>query len=317
MEILAVTIPILIVVAAGYMLKQRGVIGDEVRRFLSRLVYYLAFPALIFRSIVSFDFTGTFRINLIANNLLATFVVFAVTFLLAFLVKNKNKRGAFHMGCFRSNQGYMGMPVIQGFYGVEAMSKTAIINGFDSSFVTILSVITLEIFAGRKSLEGENVWRLIARKLASMIKNPFVIATVLGLIFSYFKIPILEFKILDELLKMISTMALPLALLSIGCSVEIHYLKDNWGLVLKSAGIKLIAMPVLAFLIARYVFGLAGTDLGLSVVIAAMPTSVSSYILASEMETDERLMATIIGFTTFVSVITISLIQLILTLYFL
>ena len=69
---------------------------------------------------------------------------------------------------------------------------------------------------------------------------------------------------------------------------------------------KLIVLPLIAFVLSWFVFGLRGTDLCVNVILTAMPTSVSSYIMACEMETDPELMASIIGFTTFVSVVTIS-----------
>ncbi len=321
MEILAITIPIFIFVAMGYVLKYKGIITPEIKNFLSKFVYYYAFPAMTFRSIVSFDFVSTFRLSLVAHNLMMTSIMFVLTFIMAFLIKDRRKSGSFNISCFRSNQGYMGLPIVNGFYGEEAMSRAAVVNGFDSPLVILYTVISLEVFRGiRKGTagNGENkkALNVMAEKLYSFITNPFIFSSVLGLLLSYFKVPVLKIGVIDEFLKTSSGLSLPLALLSIGCSIEIKQMKKNLKLVLWGSVIKLLVMPAIALFMALYVFKFSGVDVGTSVILTAMPTSVSSYIMASEMGADEELSANMIGVSTFLSVVTISIVQFILRTYF-
>ncbi len=320
MEILAITVPIFVLVAMGYFLKQKKVIGAETKMFLSRLVYYFAFPLMVFRSIVSFDFASTFRLNLVAHNVTVTCTVFVITFAAAFLIRDVRKRGAFHMSCFRTNQGYMGLPVVGGFYGDAAMSRAAVVNGFDSPLVIILSVIALELFKGKGQKNGaagsKSPAAVLGEKLLAFITNPFILSSVVGLSLSYFRVPVLQIKILDQFLSISGGMALPLALISIGCSIEAVHLRKNIRLVLQATAVKLLAMPLIAFILAWFVFNFRGVDLGMSVILTAMPSSVSSYVMALEMGADEELSAAIIGITTLISVVTISIIQYFLKLYF-
>lgn len=311
MDILAITIPIFVLLASGYIARKKGLIGDETKNFLSKTVYYVAFPALTFRSIVSFDFASTFRLNLVGLNVLVTTTIALVTFVLVFAVKNARKRGAFHMCCFRSNQGYMGLPIINGFYGEAAMSRAAIINGFDSCLVIILSVLALEVYRGKGAKDGKSktALRVFVEKFVSFITNPFVLSAILGIVFAYFRIPVLKLKVLDEILKITGNTALPLALVLIGCSIEVKHLRSNLKLVLGAAAVKLVAVPILAYILAFYIFKVSGTDLGLSIILPATPSSISTYVMAREMDTDDELAAATIGFTTFLSVLTISIAQ--------
>lgn len=304
MEILSITVPVFVMLGIGYISKVKGLVGSETRNFLSKLIFYIAFPALTFRTIVSFNFADTFNLKLVAHNLMVTTIIFIATFFMVFLIKDKRKRGSFNMGCFRTNQGYMGLPIVKGFYGEEAMSKAAVINGFDNILIITLSVFALEVFK-QSSLTANQVMK----KFLGFLTNPFVLSALSGLILSYYKVPVLKLSILDELLKIAGGMALPLALISIGCSIEIRHLVGNLRFVLAASFIKLIFMPVIAYLLAYYIFRFRGTDLGLSVILLSMPSSVSSYVMASEMEADEEVMAAIIGLTTFLSVFTVSLIQ--------
>lgn|GEM_PF-1346419 len=322
MQILAITIPIFLFVAIGYFSKIKGLINDSTRNFLSKLTYYVTFPALTFRSIMSFDFASTFRLNLVACNILITTTVFVLTFFMAFLIRNNFKRGAFNMSCYRSNQGYMGLPVVNGFYGEQAMSRAAVISGFDTPAVIILSVLGLVFFRnnGNGIAMQANSNHSRTSKLALLMKNagnkfveffinPFILSAFFGLVFAYYKLPVLQIKVLDQFLLMASNISLPMALVLIGCSVDVKHLKNNKKLVLSTSFIKLLVMPVIAYFIAYFGFNLRGTDLGMSVILTAMPSAVSTYVMAAEMETDAELAATVIGFTTFLSVVTISIIQ--------
>jgi predicted permease len=104
-------------------------------------------------------------------------------------------------------------------------------------------------------------------------------------------------------------MAMPLALILIGASIRVSRIKGDLAPLITASLIKLLLMPVTAYLLARYAFHFTGENLGLSVILTATPTSVSSYIMAAEMDADEEFMATAIGLTTFASVFTISLIK--------
>jgi predicted permease len=269
---------------------------------------------------MSFDFASTFRLNLVACNILVTTTVFVVTFFLAFLIRNNFKRGAFNMSCYRSNQGYMGLPVVNGFYGEQAMSRAAVISGFDVPTVIILSVLGLVFYKENKSASAvstndsakDRLFRIIQsarRKFIDFFINPFILSAFFGLLLAYYKVPVLQLKVLDQFLLMASNISLPMALVLIGCSVDVKHLRNNKKLVLSTTFIKLLVMPVIAYLLAYFVFNLRGTDLGMSVILTAMPSAVSTYVMAAEMETDAELAATVIGFTTFLSVVTISVIQ--------
>lgn len=306
MRIAAITVPIFVVILAGYWLRRKSIITMEVREFLSRFVYYAAFPALTFRSIASFDFTSTMNLRLVGANLTTTATMFVLSFGFVLLLRDKRKRGAVHMGCFRSNQGYLGLPVVNGFYGTEAMSRAAVVNGFDSPLSVILSATAIEAFGAKT---GGSAAKTLLIKLKGLATNPIVLSSLLGLLLSYFKVPVLKLGMLDQLLSLLGGTSLPLALLSIGCSIELRSLMKNIRTVLAVSAAKLVALPLMAFAISWFIFGLRGTDLCVNIILTAMPASVSSYIMACEMETDEDLMASIIGFTTFVSIITISVIQ--------
>ncbi len=305
----AVTVPVFIFVVIGYISRKTGIIGEETANFLSKITYYLAMPALIFRSIVMFDFESTFRINLVAHNVTVTVIVFAVMFFASLLIKDSRKRGSFHMGCFRSNQGYMGLPLTGSFYGSAAVSRASIVNSIDSPVVIVLSVISLGIFVNWRGNRNRSTAAILAGKAGGFVVHPFVLSAAAGLLLAYYRVPVLQVRMIDEFLKISGYMAMPLALILVGCSVSLGHIKANIIPIAVLAVVKLLLMPALAYVTAVTLFDLKGLDLAIAVILPSMPTAVSSYVMAREMGFDDKLMAAAIGFTTFVSVVTVTAVQ--------
>ena len=315
MSILKITVPIFAFLLIGVAGRRIALIGNETKNFLSKLIYYIGMPCLIFKGIASFNFTETFRIDMVGHNLLTTGIVFTLSFFAAFLVRDKHRRGAFHMAAFRANQGYIGLPVVNGFYGEEAVSRAAVINGFDSPYCVFLSIFSLEFFRSmlQKDHDRSKALRLLGSKLLDFLKNPFLIATVLGLACSYYRVPVMDVGIISEFLTMCGNIALPLALISIGCSIELKKAREGAAAIAAACGFRLLVAPLIGFCLGYFLFGFRGMELGFTTILTATPVSVSSYVMAGEMGTDDGFMATVIGVSTFLSVVTISVAQYLLT----
>ncbi len=314
MQLISTTVPLFCFLIGGFLVKRFLNLPTSVSNGFNKLAYYVGMPAMIFRGISSFDFTDTFRLDMVAHNLTVTGILFTVVFGLAFAVKRKQTRGAFHLSVFRSNIGYIGLPVVEGFYGEEAMSRAAIINGFDSPYCVFLSIFSLSIF---RILQGgaknQNSGKLLLKKLLNFLYNPFLIATVLGLLASYFKVPVMQAPIVSDLIEMCASLALPLALISIGTSISLPAIKHSLGALGAVCAIRLVLAPIIGYLLGRFVFGFEGTELAFTSLLCGTPVSVSSYVLAVEMDADHEFSASAIGISTLLSLITLTVLQLILT----
>jgi len=64
---------------------------------------------------------------------------------------------------------------------------------------------------------------------------------------------------------------------------------------LLSSLLKNAVAPLVGFVVARYGFGLDGTDLLAAVVLLATPTAVSSYVMTDQMDGDSELAATAVA----------------------
>src|SRR5690606_20859079 len=98
-------------------------------------------------------------------------------------------------------------------------------------------------------------------------------------------------------LDLIGKSAIGVGLISIGASLNLKSLFRPSPLLLVSASLKLLVMPLIGAPLIWY-FGLEGTSLAVVVISLAVPTATTSYVLAREMGGDYTLMAEILTFQT-------------------
>lgn len=307
MEFLNAMIPMASFLAVGYIFKKIGAAGEGAKNFLSKYLFYFAMPCLAFRSIAAFDFNESFVPNMVLHNLTTMTLAFLISIAFMYLIKDKNKRGSAHMAVYRGNQGYIGMYAAKSMYGSLALSKSAVINGFENPLVNILAVTGMEIFRTEKS--NSTFIKTIGRVLLKVVKNPFVVAVVLGMLESIVRTNILSVAAIDRSLEMAGSTALPLALVLIGASLTFSYIKKNFSLVALLSLIKIALLPLVAWVLGKFVFMLVSIDLAVGVMLLGTPVAVSSYVFAREMGADETLMASCIGLSTILSIFTLPLLK--------
>jgi predicted permease len=103
----------------------------------------------------------------------------------------------------------------------------------------------------------------------------------------------------------LAEIALPLALLGIGGSINIHSIKEATGLAFGSSLIKNILAPLIAT-VAAYYIGIKGVDLGLIFIIFACPTAIVSFIMAASLKGNIRLAGNIVIISTLGSLLTMT-----------
>lgn len=103
----------------------------------------------------------------------------------------------------------------------------------------------------------------------------------------------------------LSELALPLALIGIGGSLNLQNLKKASGLAFTSSVIKIIITPLILTAGAYYA-GFRGEDLGMMFVLFACPTAIVSFIMAEAMGCNSKLAGNIVLVTTIGSVFTIA-----------
>jgi predicted permease len=207
--------------------------------------------------------------------------------------------GSFLQCSFHGNLGYIGLAVAFYFLGNQGFTRASILAGFVMLLQNFLAVVALSRF-NKEPDQRISTLSLVRRVLL----NPVIISAMTGMAFSLagLELPV----ILDRSLKILSGMALPLALLVIGTSISFDQMRQQLRLTALIGVLKLLLLPALG-LTFFHMFGLARIEYLPALILLGSPTATVSYVMASEMAGDTDMATAAISVTTLVSAVTFTL----------
>jgi predicted permease len=294
LETLAIVLPVFLVIALGYLLRQVGLIDAAFLFQTNRLIYYVALPLLLFYTIGTADFSANFSGALVAGSVLAVAIAFVASYTYAaFRQYEPAARGVFSQGAFRGNIAYVGLAIVLNAYGETGLIRAGMLMGFLVVFLNLCAVLALTLpFRREVADRGAMFW---ARQIAL---NPLNVASFMGVLWSFFALPIPTIP--ERSLKITIGMSLPLALLAIGGSFSLEKLKGDLVRAGFATGIKLVWLPLLTAVL-LILLGVRGMDLGIGVLIAGTPAATANYIMAHQMKGDAELAGSIVMMSTALS----------------
>lgn len=282
------------VIAVGYLVGRLGILGEHARFVLSRTSFFVLAPCLLFTVLADAD------VRVLFSSLL---VVSAVTALIAF-----GLYGAVAFGLWRRplsvgaigvaaagwvNANNIGIPVAVYVIGDPAYVAPVILIQLVVFTPILLTILDLQT-SGRTSL---------GRILSQPIRNPIIIGSALGAILSATQIELPDAVM--EPFRLVGAAAVPVVLLSFGISLHGERAlapgAERKDVVLASS-IKLAVMPVVAWLLGHFAFGLADEQLFAVVVMAALPTAQNVFNYAQRYDRGEIVARDAVLITTIGSV---------------
>ncbi|ODV41714.1 permease [Cupriavidus sp. UYMMa02A] len=255
---------------------------------VERLVYFVLFPALLLQSTNSavFDFSSTSAMLGLALGVMAFGMAagYAVRWVL------RPEAVDFASGlqtAFRFNS-YIGLALASRLGGSEGLALMAVIVGCTVPLCNVAAVWAL-------SRHGDTrLWRELAR-------NPLILATAGGLLTNLLGLHAPE--VLAMTLNRLGSASTALGLITVGAGLQMSGATGTVGPVAWWTGVKLLAMPCLAWLAGRL---LPLTELQYQIVVlyASLPTASSAYILAARMGGNGPMVAATISVMTVAAIVT-------------
>ena len=282
-------LPDFLLILLGFLLVRYSALNKDIWTAAEKLVYYLLFPSLLFHSInkTNFDWAGT------SDMLIVAIIAFLSAMVLGFASKWLFKPSdlSFSSGVqtsFRFNS-YIGFAAAGRLGGEEGVAMMALISGCLVPIANAIAVWTL----------AKNSETHIFKEI---IKNPLIIATVLGLTTNLLGLTMPESIAMS--LQRLGSASIALGLLSVGAGLMWIKSKRDGALITYWTVVKLIACPAIALTVGRY-FELPPAQLTNVVLFAALPTATSAYVLVNRMKGDGALVAVCISVMTILAAITL------------
>ena len=280
---------ILLPILLGYIVGRTKVLGEHARPVLSRLVFFVLSPLLLFTVLSDADVHTLFSALLPVSAIAATLMVvlFAVLARLWRRPLAETVIGSLASGYVNANN--MGIPIALYMLGDAAYAAPLVLLQLLVFTPIALAILDAKV-TGSTSLP---------RILRQTFRNPIIIGSLAGLLVALAGITLPP--VIHDPIARVGEAAIPLMLISFGLSLAgQRMLSPGSGrrLVLVASALKLFAMPVVAWLFGAFVFHLDQTALYAVVVLAALPTAQNVFNYAQRYDTGEILARDTVFVTT-------------------
>ncbi len=302
--ILEIISPVFIILGIGYALLRIGFISERFKSELSKFVFYIALPVLLFINISKADLFISFIGKLIGLSILTVSVIFFLCLLVVLHLNVQNdKQGPFVQGSYRCNLAYIGIPITLSVFGADILPAVGLFIAFVAPVFNVFAVLSLTL--PRHALKEVGGINKIGREI---ITNPIILSCIAGIIaslighsFGGVRYP----TFLEKSLVFITQTTVPLALICVGASLKIGKI-DNLAIIVTASLIKLVIMPLLGFTILT-VFNVTNQSRALGTILLATPTAIASHIMTRVIGGNDTVSADIVMVTHVLSIITLTL----------
>lgn len=301
---LSVVLPVFGLLGVGWALARFRIIDAAGARGLGQIVLHALIPALLFRGITTGPGIGPNEFGVVAAFFVACLTLYGTGMIVArrFFAAGIDSQAFMAMSTTFGNTVQMGIPLIVLAYGPKGETPLFAIITFHSLILITLTTVLIEVGQRR----GGGPLATLRKSMAALVTHPILMAMVVAILWRQtgFTIP----EVGDRFLAMLSAGAGPMALISLGTSLDGLKLGGDLRESLAVSALKLVAFPILVWLIAAQVFQLPPLEVAVATIAAAMPTGANVFILARRYDLYLRRAASAVLISTVASVVTISII---------
>ncbi len=297
-SIFMLLIPVFGFIVLGYLLHRYNIAKTEWVKKLNLFVYYFSLPALIINLFWKIEFTKSTLGFLGFHSLLIIFLSIFLIFILSFFNINNKTKVAVVLGAMVGNTMYMGYPILRATYPNFPIEVSMGAGAIQLVVGILVSLFLIEFFVLKT--------KRVSVYFIDFIKNPLVLAVLVGIVLNFIFDNKTDNTVLS-IISMIGETASPLALFTLGVFMHSNFSKQSLFLGSFAVMTKLLLLPVFVFL-ASLLLGYDKDFVHISVLISAMPTAITSFVLAQKYDLEEELATDIILVSTILSVVSIPII---------
>ena len=291
--------PVFFLMVLGYLMVNYTSLADrKLTKQANAIVFKIFLPCMLFYNVYQSDIGAEIhsRIKLCiwaAGGLLILFVLLCL--IVPKVVKQENQQGVVIQGIFRSNYVIFGVAVVQNMYGVKSTTTAAILSAILVPMYNFLAVVALSIFGEKR----ETDWKKI---ILDIVKNPLIISSVLGIIFSLLGIRLPT--AVDTTVQDLAKLSTPIAFMILGGDLDFSKVKGNLKVASAVLTIKLVILPLIMIPMI-VMMGYRDADLLSGLLAYQTPVAVSSYIMAQQAGADGQLAGQLVVFSSVLSIFTL------------
>ncbi|MDE3004137.1 MAG: AEC family transporter [Gemmatimonadota bacterium] len=302
-QLLSIIAPVFGVIAVGFAAVRIGLLGEVGVRRLVVFVFNAAVPTLLFYRIGTIDFPDQIAWRFLLGYYASAFLAYGLGMLSARVLFDRpiGEQSIHGLGAGFSNTVLLGIPLLVSAFGDEATVPVFLIICFHSATLLPVSILFLE--AGRRKA-GQGTELRVIRLILEVLANPIIVGILLGLGVNLLGLYLPE--PIDALASLMSTLAIPCALLALGASLAGFRLQGQVAAASVLAAIKLVVQPVIAWIIVVPILGVGAPWAPVAIVMAGLPSGAMVYLFGARYETGSEVAASVVVLSSSASIVTLS-----------
>ena len=334
MQIIEIIFPVFAIALVGYVTAVKGFFSESDIAGLSRFVFNIAIPVLLFNALAGLDLPPSIEWGFLLSYYLVVFLLYGLSVLISRFrfTHTARQQGVYGLSATYGNLGLVGIPLISVGLGEQALLPLFTIISIHSATLFFIGAIVAEREDGGEGSGGIGKRAAVTgwKSLQSLARNPIVIGLVLGLLTNRLALPLP--KMIDDTLQVLGQTALPCALFVLGASLHYsaktigaaadgktgqpasrngghpHHLRPILRGEMTEAAVlvifKMFLHPLLVWLLAFHIFEVDPLWGAVAVMAAGMPIGINAFMFAQKYQACLHVVGQAILFSTLLAVIT-------------
>lgn len=257
----------------------------------------VALPAVIVANLPLLNVSSALLIPALTPWLLMLLVIALLLTLARLLHWSREITGALLIVVPLGNTSYLGFPLVQSFFGQEAMPYAVVYDQL-GSFIALAAYAPVVAALYGPAMERPAATAILAR----IFTFPPFIALLAGLLLRGVELPPLA----NQLVEMLAATLIPVVMVAVGLQITVRFHRSELLPLTFALGIKLLLMPACAWLL-WLALGQDGLATRVAVFQAAMPSMISAGAIAIAAGLAPRLVAGTVGLGLILSFVSLPL----------
>ena len=308
--VLSSLLPVVLLIAIGFVAGRAGWIRAEGIKDLSNLVFMVLTPALLFRAM-----SAVYVEQLNFKPVALYFVAIGVLYAAVFVLQGRNTRAAvLGLAATFSNTVMIGIPLVGLAYGPGGLVLLLTLISVHALVLLTAATIALEMTeihqtakAGQVAGQApRHVMATVLTALKNGIIHPVPLPIIVGLLFAQTGLVLPE--VLDRPLQLLGHAFGPMALLLVGATLTQVRVGSQWRAALGISLLKNLALPLLVAGVG-WLAGLRGLEWRVMVVAASLPMGSNVFLFAQRYQVAQDLVTASLAVSTLLGLLSTSMVM--------
>lgn len=279
--ILTTVLPVFGMIVLGYGFARARIFDAAAGKGITLFVFNVAIPALLFKTVATMEPQQAAPWGL----WIAFFGGLAITWLVTAFVSRffetlrVSGGAAASMAAGFGNLALLGTPLALSHFGNQVAIPLGMILSINAPVLWFAAMLHRELSIHSGSFSILKTARELFRNLAT---NGIVLGLLAGSLWRLTGFGL--HPVAGTMLDMLADASVPTALFALGVSLTGYSLKGSWNGMFALIALKMVLMPVLVFMMVRYVVSIPPVWAQVAVLFAAMPTGANAFLFAHRNE---------------------------------